>query len=99
MKIVDDAGFAKKTSEMVLVQSKTETADDPAFRAAVADVARTVATQSVVANVTRDAVSKDRHSALVRAAWSACQRPSRARPAPRGARGSSGSGCARCRRS
>ena len=65
MQIYEDAGFEKKTSEMVLVQSKTKTVDDPAFQAAVADVAKSVSKQSVVANVTSDAVSEDRRSALV----------------------------------
>ena len=65
MQIYEDAGFEKKTSEMVLVQSKTKTVDDPAFQAAIADVAKTVSKQSVVANVTSDAVSEDRRSALV----------------------------------
>ncbi len=65
MQIYEDAGFEKKTSEMVLVQSKTKTVDDPAFQAAVADVAKSVSNQSVVANVTSDAVSEDRRSALV----------------------------------
>jgi uncharacterized membrane protein YdfJ with MMPL/SSD domain len=65
MQIYEDAGFEKKTSEMVLVQSKTKTVDDPAFQAAVADVAKSVSKQSVVTNVTSDAVSEDRRSALV----------------------------------
>ncbi len=65
MQIYEDAGFEKKSSEMVLVQSKTKTVDDPAFKAAVADVANTVAKQRVVTNVTSDGVSEDRRSALV----------------------------------
>ena len=65
MQIYEDAGFEKKTSEMVLVQSKTKTVDDPAFQAAVADVTKSVSKQSVVTNVTSDAVSEDRRSALV----------------------------------
>jgi RND superfamily putative drug exporter len=65
MEIYEDAGFEKKTSEMVLVQSTTKTVDDPAFQAAIADVAKTVGKQKVVTNVTSDAVSKDRRSALV----------------------------------
>lgn len=63
--ILADAGFPKKSGEMVLVQSKTTTADDPAFKATVADVARSVSAQPVVANVTADTVSKDGHSVLV----------------------------------
>jgi RND superfamily putative drug exporter len=65
MQVYEDAGFEKKTSEMVLVQSETKTADDPAFQAAVADVAKTVSKQRNVTNVSSDAVSKDGHSALV----------------------------------
>src|ERR1700754_3799006 len=63
--ILQDAGFPKKSGEMVLVQSKTQTTDDRAFKATIADVARTVAKQPVVANVTTDTVSEDGHSALV----------------------------------
>ena len=55
-----DAGFPKKTAEMVLVQSKTKTADDPAFKAAVADVAEASPSSRVVANVTSDAVVQGR---------------------------------------
>src|SRR3954453_8114666 len=40
--ILADAGFPKKSGEMVLVQSKTATVKDPAFKAAIADVTRTV---------------------------------------------------------
>ncbi|HEX6020609.1 MAG TPA: MMPL family transporter [Solirubrobacter sp.] len=65
MQIYEDAGFAKKSSEMVLVQSKTTTVDDPAFQAAVADVTKTVSKQRVVTNVNSDSVSKDQRSALV----------------------------------
>src|SRR5690349_11922947 len=63
--ILQDAGFPKKSGEMVLVKSKTKTADDAAFKATVNDVARSVAKQPVVANVNADTVSKDRHSVLV----------------------------------
>jgi uncharacterized membrane protein YdfJ with MMPL/SSD domain len=63
--ILETAGFPKKSGEMVLVQSKTATVKDPAFKATVADVAKTVAKQSVVANVSTDTVSADGHSALV----------------------------------
>src|SRR5215204_4904236 len=43
MQAFEDAGFPEKTSEMVLVQSKTLTAEDGKFQAAIADVAKTVA--------------------------------------------------------
>src|SRR4051812_18521525 len=63
--ILENAGFPKKSGEMVLVQSRTATVKDPAFKAAIDDVARTVAKQPVVANVSRDTISADGHSALV----------------------------------
>jgi uncharacterized membrane protein YdfJ with MMPL/SSD domain len=62
----------KKAEESVLVQSKTLTARDPQFKAAVADVAaRLRKTESVnhvvtpYAAVNPSAVSADKHSALV----------------------------------
>jgi uncharacterized membrane protein YdfJ with MMPL/SSD domain len=70
--ILRDAGFPNQAAESVLVQSKTRTLADPAFRATVADVARTVAALPQVqrvrspldpANVGQ--VAKDRRSALV----------------------------------
>ncbi len=63
--ILESAGFAKKSGEMVLVQSRTVTVNDPAFKAAVDDAARTVGALPIVANVTSDTVSADKHSALV----------------------------------
>jgi uncharacterized membrane protein YdfJ with MMPL/SSD domain len=70
--ILKNAGFTSRASESVLVQSSSATVDDPAFRAAVRDVARSVA---VVPNVRRvrspllpaneGQIAKDRHSALV----------------------------------
>jgi len=65
MTIVDDAGFPEKSGEMVLVQSKSGKASDPAFKAAVADVTKTVSAQKVVTNVVKPQISKDKHSALV----------------------------------
>src|SRR5215208_480259 len=69
-KIVDDAGFSEASGEMVLLQSKTLTAKDGQFRAAVKDVERAVSGESVVTNVVSPydkggQVSKDGHSALV----------------------------------
>src|SRR3954471_11604877 len=55
--ILQDAGFPEKSGEMVLVQSRTATAKDPAFAAAVADVAKTIGKVPVVAGVTTDTVS------------------------------------------
>ena len=63
--ILENAGFPKKSGEMVLVQSKTVTVNDPAFKAAIKDAAKTVGALPIVANVTRDTVSPDKHSALV----------------------------------
>ena len=65
-----DAGFAQAAGEMVLVQSKTGSADDPAFRATVRDVQRAVAAQPAVTNVTSpldhpEQISQDGRSALV----------------------------------
>jgi uncharacterized membrane protein YdfJ with MMPL/SSD domain len=65
MAIVDDAGFPDKSGEMVLVQSKSAKANDPAFKAAVADVTKTVSQQKAVTNVAKPQISKDKHSALV----------------------------------
>src|SRR5215218_8448570 len=63
--ILEDAGFADKSGEMVLVQSKSKSANSAAFRATVKDVAKTVGKVPVVANVKTDTVSADKHSALV----------------------------------
>jgi RND superfamily putative drug exporter len=73
-KIIDEAfpNKADEQIEFVLVQSKTATADDPAFEAAVKDVTRTLDAfpqvrklQSPLAVGHGDQISKDRHSALV----------------------------------
>ena len=63
--ILDDAGFPEKSGEMVLIQSKSAKANDPAFKAAVADVTKTVSQQKIVTNVAKPQISKDKHSALV----------------------------------
>ena len=64
--------FKQGQQDTVLIQSATRTVDDPAFRAAVADVARTVRAIPVVEDVrvpqtwTHDGqVSSDRHSVRV----------------------------------
>jgi uncharacterized membrane protein YdfJ with MMPL/SSD domain len=79
-RMIEDAGFNRNAQgeaiddlgEMVLVQSRTLTADDAAFRAVVRDVEQTLhglpeATriQSPLDPGHADAVSPDRHSALV----------------------------------
>src|SRR3954452_11718416 len=63
--VLADAGYKTPDGEMVLVQSRTRTAADPAFKDAVADVKRTVSRQAAVSRITGTQVSKDRHSALV----------------------------------
>ena len=68
--IVENAGFSKDAGEMVIVQSKTLTAKDAAFRSTVKDVETAVGGQSVVTNVVSPyskggQVSADGHSALV----------------------------------
>jgi uncharacterized membrane protein YdfJ with MMPL/SSD domain len=68
--VLADAGFSEAAGEMVLVQSKTQTIKDPAFRAAVKDVEHAVSGESAVTNVVSPLgpdgqVSKDGHSALV----------------------------------
>jgi RND superfamily putative drug exporter len=67
-----DAGFTSRASESVLVQSPTRTVSEPAFRAAVADVVRTVSglpqverVRSPLAPANAGQVSADKHSALV----------------------------------
>ncbi len=79
-RILDEAGFivneqgetVEELGQMVLVQSKTLTADDGAFRAVVEDVERTLHTlpearkiQSPLSSGHADSISKDGHSALV----------------------------------
>src|SRR5690348_4758751 len=66
------AGFTDRAGESVLVQSKGKSLADPAFRAAVADVARSVSrlpeverVRSPLAPANAGQISKDQHSALV----------------------------------
>jgi RND superfamily putative drug exporter len=63
---------ADPQTEIVLVQSTTRSADDPAFRATVADVERAVSANPAIKNLRSpyqpdhaDLISKDRHTALV----------------------------------
>jgi RND superfamily putative drug exporter len=72
--ILRDAGFdtAKRFDEYVLIQSKTRTATDPAFRAAVDDTVRAVSSSSSVSRIRSpyapgDAgqIAKDGRSAFV----------------------------------
>jgi RND superfamily putative drug exporter len=69
-KILDTADFPSHADESVLVQSTTATVGDPAFRAVVDEVIRTVRGRSVVRDVRSPLdhpgqVSSDRRSALV----------------------------------
>ena len=64
--------FKQGQGDQVLIQSTTKTAGDPVFRAAVADVVRTVAGMKQVKKVespfaagNEERISKDRHTALV----------------------------------
>ena len=64
--------FPQNASEAVLIQSTTLTANDPAFKAAISDVAGRVAKLTIVRDVksplepkNAGQVSKDRHSVLV----------------------------------
>ena len=66
--ILQSAGFSQPAAENVLVQSRTLTVNDPAFRATVARVSAKLHTLPQVQNVllpTGGAISKDRHAALV----------------------------------
>jgi RND superfamily putative drug exporter len=73
-RMIEDAGFNRvdEQSEFVLVQSKTLTAEAPAFRAAVQDAVRTLdgfpevrKLQSPLSPGHADQISKDGHSALI----------------------------------
>src|SRR5262245_550833 len=71
-RILNKPDCPNRANESVLVESKTQTLSDPAFRAAVADVVRTVSKQPEVQKVrspfaagNAGQISADRHSALV----------------------------------
>ena len=64
--------FKQPQGDTVLIQSTSKTVDDPAFKAAIADVARTARSLKQVKKVKSpfaagndDQISKDRHTALV----------------------------------
>ena len=70
--ILQSAGFSQPAAENVLVQSKTLTVTDPAFRAAIASVAARLRTLPQVEDVrsplspaAAKTISPDRHAALV----------------------------------
>jgi RND superfamily putative drug exporter len=60
-----DAGFKQPAGESVLIQNSSLRADDPAFKAAVADVVARVSKTGAVQNVHRSELSEDAHAALV----------------------------------
>ena len=67
-----NAGFPDRAGESVLVQSKTQSIDNPSFRAVVADLTRSVSglpqvqrVRSPLALANSGQISKDRRSALV----------------------------------
>jgi uncharacterized membrane protein YdfJ with MMPL/SSD domain len=71
-RIIDQAGFPAGSSEAVLVQSSTSTADSADFRRAVHDVVSTLRTLPNVTDVTspysagnRDQISQDGHTAAI----------------------------------
>ena len=66
--ILQSAGFSQPAAENVLVQSRSLTVSDPAFRATIARVSAKLHTLPQVQNVllpSGGAISKDRHAALV----------------------------------
>ena len=67
-----DEGFKQPAGESVLIQSRAATTDDPAFRAAIADVVAGISRLNAVQNVrspldsrSTGQISHDRHAALV----------------------------------
>ncbi|HEX7290104.1 MAG TPA: MMPL family transporter [Conexibacter sp.] len=60
-----DRAFPDHAHESVLVSSRSATADDPAFRAAIADVAHRMRAQRQVVKVDAPQVAPNRHAALV----------------------------------
>jgi uncharacterized membrane protein YdfJ with MMPL/SSD domain len=62
---VAGTAFPRHAKEVVLVQSRTMTADDPAFRTGVSDVIHRLQHTGVARDVRPGAISPDRHSALV----------------------------------
>jgi uncharacterized membrane protein YdfJ with MMPL/SSD domain len=65
MQKILDAGFKRPAGESVLIESRSARSGDPAFRAAVADVAGRISQVPAVQALHRGAISKDRHAALL----------------------------------
>src|SRR5688572_10214961 len=64
-KAIVDAGMDPPAGESILVKSDRLTTEDPAFRAAMADVERRVQKVAVAENVRSGTTSEDGHAALV----------------------------------
>jgi len=62
---VAGAAFPHQAKEVVLIQSRATTADQPAFRVAIADVVKRLQSTGVAHDVHPSTISPDRHSALV----------------------------------
>ena len=62
---VAGSAFPRQAKEVVLVQSRTVTTGDPAFRGAISDLIARLRHTGIAQNVHPSAVSPDRHSALV----------------------------------
>ena len=64
-KAIVDAGMDPPAGESILLKSERLTTDDPAFRAAIADVEQRVEKVDVAQNVQAGTTSKDGHAALI----------------------------------
>lgn len=81
----------RRAEELVLVQSKTLTVKDPAFRVAIADLTKTLAsfpkvTQLQTPPLTSEPsgdISKDGHAALIKSSWGRPPPTTAGRPLPR----------------
>jgi uncharacterized membrane protein YdfJ with MMPL/SSD domain len=60
-----DAGFKRPADESVLIESRTVSATEPAFTAAVGDVVSRLSKLDVVQNIRTDRVSQDKRAMLV----------------------------------
>jgi RND superfamily putative drug exporter len=65
MQKILDAGFKQPAGESVLIENRSAHAGDPAFQAAIADVATRISRLPAVQHIQRGAISKDRHAALL----------------------------------
>jgi uncharacterized membrane protein YdfJ with MMPL/SSD domain len=73
LRLLEQAGMKQPAAESVLIQSRTQTADDPIFVSAIAGVIQNLAGQKDVTNIQNPLVtiggggqiSRDRHSVLV----------------------------------